>query len=79
MIRNVKDITLIGVCVAILIGGQLALSAVSGIEIVTVLLLCFSFSFGISIGLATATNVFVRGFHLPVLLPSQPKYKAKRL
>lgn len=73
MIRNVKDITLIGVCVAILIGGQLALSAVSGIEIVTVLLLCFSFSFGISIGLAIATvfsllRCLIFGFYINIII-----------
>ncbi len=73
MIRNVKDITLVGVCVAILIGGQLALSGVSGIEIVTALLLCFSFSFGISKGLTIATvfsllRCLIFGFYINVII-----------
>ena len=60
-------------CVALLIGGQLALSSVPGIEIVTVLLLCFCFSFGIGHGVAIATTFsllrcFVFGFQINVII-----------
>lgn len=50
-----KDLALIGVFTAILISGQFALFAVSGIEIVTVLFASFAFYFGIIRGLAVAT------------------------
>lgn len=50
-----KDIALVAVMVALLIGGQLALSAVAGVEIVTVLLLCFSYTFGVKRGVFAAT------------------------
>lgn len=57
--RKTKQLTIIGLYTAILLGGQFALSSVSGIEIVTVSLLAFSFVFGVksSILVATAFSV----------------------
>ena len=55
--RTAKEIALIGVFTALLIGGQLALYQVAGVEIVTVLLLSFSYYFGLRTGLFVA-NAF---------------------
>lgn len=59
-------------CVALLIGGQLALTSISGIEIVTVMMLCFCYCYGIRQGLAVATafsllRCFVFGFQVNVI------------
>lgn len=50
-----RDIAVISIMCALLIGGQLLFTAVSGVEIVTVLLLCFCYTFGVRRGLLTAT------------------------
>lgn len=50
-----KKVVFIAVYCALLIGGQLALSSVAGVEIVTVLSVCFCFYFGIVSGLITMT------------------------
>ena len=50
-----KEGALIGIFTALLIGGQLALSFVAGVEVVTVLLLSFSFYFGARRGVLVAT------------------------
>lgn len=50
-----KDIALIGVYVSLLIASQFALSAVAGLEFITVLLLCFCYSFGAFRGCLVAT------------------------
>lgn len=68
-----KEISLISIFTALLIGGQLVLSGISGIEIVTVLLLSFSFYFGIKRGLLVATafsilRCFLFGFFLNVII-----------
>ena len=55
--RAAKEIALNGVFTALLIGGQIVLSGISGVEIVTVLLLSFSYYFGIRRGLCVA-NAF---------------------
>ena len=60
-------------CVALLIGGQMALSGVSGIEIVTVMLLCFCFHYGVRHGIAVATTFsllrcFFFGFQINVIV-----------
>ena len=60
-------------CVAMLIGGQLALSSVTGIEVVTVMMLCFCFCFGVGHGVAIATTFsllrcFVFGFQINVIV-----------
>ena len=56
-----------------LIGGQLALSGISGIEIVTVLLLTFVYKYGIGQGLLVANSFsllrcFIFGFMPNVLI-----------
>ena len=68
-----KDIAIMGAYVALLIGGQLALSGVSGVEIVTALLLCYSFVFGFFKGSIVATifsilRCFIFGFNLNVIV-----------
>lgn len=55
--KTAKDIALIGIYTALLIGGQLILSGISGVEIVTVLLLGFAYYFGVVRGLFVA-NAF---------------------
>lgn len=60
-------------CVAMLIGGQLALSSISGVEIVTVMMLCFCYCYGIRQGMAVATTFsllrcFVFGFQINVIV-----------
>jgi hypothetical protein len=71
--KKTKDIVRVAMCVAMLIGGQLALSSISGIEIVTVMLLCFSYSYGIKNGIAIATTFsllrcFIFGFYVNVIV-----------
>ncbi len=46
MLRT-RDLAIIGIFTAILIGAQLVLAAIAGVEIVTILLLSFCFAFGI--------------------------------
>ena len=70
---NAKDLSRLAMCVAMLIGGQLILSAVSGIEIVTVLLLCFAFSYGWRDGVLIAVvfsvlRCFIFGFQVNVII-----------
>lgn len=65
--NSAKKIILPGVFTALLIGGQLALSGISGIEVVTVLLLTFVYRFGIGQGLLVANSFsllrcFIFGF-----------------
>ena len=60
-------------CVALLIGGQLALTAISGVEIVTVMLLCFCFCYGIRQGVTIATTFsllrcLIFGFQINVIV-----------
>ncbi len=73
MRTTAKNITLVGVYVALLIGGQLALSSLAGVEVVTVLLLCFAYRFGARKGVAVATafslvRCLIFGFYLPVIV-----------
>lgn len=65
--NSAKKIILSGVFTALLIGGQLALSGISGIEVVTVLLLTFVYKYGIGQGLLVANSFsllrcFIFGF-----------------
>lgn len=53
--NSIKDITFMGLFVALLISAQYVLSFISGIEIVTVLLLCYCFVFGSIRGMIVAT------------------------
>lgn len=71
--KQTKLIVRVAMCVALLIGGQLALSSVSGIEIVTVMMLCFCFCYGIRHGIAIATTFsllrcLVFGFQVNVIV-----------
>lgn len=71
--NKTKFIVRVAMCVAMLIGGQLALSSISGIEIVTVMMLCFCFCYGIRHGVAIATvfsllRCFVFGFQINVIV-----------
>ena len=65
-----KEIALIGVYVALLIGGQVALSAISGIEVVTVLLASFAFYFGIKRSLIVAVAFSILRCFLFGFMPS---------
>ena len=51
-----KWLVRVAMSVAILIGGQMVLTAISGVEIVTVVLLSLCFVYGIRTGLAIATT-----------------------
>ena len=58
---------------ALLIAGQLALSSVAGVEIVTVMMLCFCYCYGVRHGVAIATTFsllrcFVFGFQINVII-----------
>lgn len=71
--NSAKKIILPGVFTALLIGGQIVLSGVSGIEIVTVLLLSFAYRYGIVQGLLVANSFsllrcFIFGFMPNVLI-----------
>ncbi len=71
--KRAKDVTLVGMFTALLLGGQLALSAVTGVEVVTVLFLCFCAVYGRGKGMLVATafsllRCFVFGFQINVLL-----------
>ena len=68
-----KKIIIPSVFTALLLGGQFALSGISGIEVVTVLLLAFSYKFGIKQGLLVANafsllRCFIFGFFVNVLI-----------
>ena len=71
--QKTKFIVRVAICVAMLIGGQLALSGISGLEIVTVMMLCLCFCYGIRAGVAIATvfsllRCFVFGFQVNVIV-----------
>lgn len=54
--KQTKTIVRVAMCVALLIGGQMALTAVSGVEIVTVVMLSLCFCYGVRNGVAIATT-----------------------
>lgn len=71
--NKTKFIARVAMCVALLIAGQLALSSVTGIEIVTVMLLCFCYCYGVRHGIAIATTFsllrcFIFGFQVNVIV-----------
>lgn len=71
--NKTKFIVRVAMCVALLIGAQLAFTSISGIEIVTVMMLLFCFSYGIRHGIAVATTFsllrcFVFGFQFNVIV-----------
>ena len=68
-----RFIVRVAICVAMLIGIQLALSAIAGIELVTVMLLCMCFCYGSRTGMTIATvfsllRCFVFGFQVNVIV-----------
>ena len=71
--NKTKFVVRVAMCVALLIAGQLALSSVTGIEIVTVMLLCFCYCYGVRHGIAIATTFsllrcFIFGFQINVIV-----------
>ena len=71
--NSAKKIILPGVFTALLIAGQLVLSGISGIEVVTVLLLAFVYKYGVGQGLLVANSFsllrcFIFGFMPNVLI-----------
>lgn len=71
--NRTRFVVRVAMCVALLIAGQLALSSVTGIEIVTVMLLCFCYCYGVRNGIAIATTFsllrcFVFGFQINVIV-----------
>ncbi|MBQ8177994.1 MAG: hypothetical protein IJ033_02260 [Clostridia bacterium] len=71
--KRTKELAIIGLFVALLIGGQFALSAVSGIEVVTVLLISFCFYYGVRRGVLVGVafsllRCLVFGFFPSVLI-----------
>ena len=71
--KTTKDLVIIGLYTALLIAGQLALSAISGVEIVTLLFTAFCFYFGILRGIVVGISfsllrVLVFGFFPSVLI-----------
>ena len=71
--KTAKEISLMGVFIALLIGGQFALSAISGVEIVTALCVSFFFFFGVKRGVILATafsllRCIVFGFFVNVVI-----------
>ena len=70
--QKTKFIVRVAICAAMLIGAQMALAAISGVEIVTVLMLCICFSYGSRTGMAVATvfsllRCFIFGFQVNVI------------
>jgi hypothetical protein len=68
-----KEISVLSMMTAILIGGQLALSMILGVEVVTVLLCSFACIFGIKRAMITATafsllRCFIFGFFPSVII-----------
>ena len=73
MFRSAKEIAYTGITVALLIGGQLALSAVSGVEVVTAIFALYCLVFGVLRGVVVATafslvRCLVFGFFPQVIL-----------
>lgn len=71
--NKTKFIVRVAMSVALLIALQMALTAVSGVELVTVILLCLCFHYGIRAGLAIATTFsllrcFFFGFQVNIIV-----------
>ena len=71
--QKTKYIVRVAICAAMLISGQMVLSGISGIEIVTVMMLCICFCYGIRVGVAVATvfsllRCFIFGFQINVIV-----------
>ena len=73
MFRSAKEIAYTGITVALLVGGQVALSAISGVEIVTAIFAVYCLVFGVIRGIVVATafsivRCLVFGFFPQVIL-----------
>ncbi len=71
--KTAKELAVLGMYTALLIGGQFVLSFLSGIEIVTILFLVFCYRFGVKRGIIVATafsllRCFVFGFMVNVII-----------
>lgn len=71
--RTAKELALVGVYTALLIGVQVALGGIVGIEIVTVMLAAFSYYFGVRRGLMVANSFsllrcFIFGFFPDIII-----------
>lgn len=71
--KSTKFIVRVAMSVALLIAVQMALSMISGVELVTVILLCLCFCYGVRTGLAIATTFsllrcFFFGFQVNVIV-----------
>ena len=71
--NKTKFIARVAMSVALLIGGQLVLNSITGIEIVTVMMLCLCYCYGVHYGIATATTFsllrcLVFGFQINVIV-----------
>lgn len=71
--NSTKFIVRVAMSVALLIAVQMALSMISGVELVTVILLCLCFCYGIKTGLCIATTFsllrcFFFGFQINVIV-----------
>lgn len=72
-VYSAKELAVMSVTVALLIGGQFMLSAIAGVEIVTALFISFCFAFGLKRGVVVATafsllRCFVFGFFPTVII-----------
>lgn len=68
-----RFIVRVAMCVAILIGGQLALTGIQGIEVVTIMMLCFCWCYGVRSGIAIAVTFslvrcLVFGFYVDIVI-----------
>ena len=71
--KSTRFIVRVAMSVALLIALQMALHMISGVELVTVILLCLSFCYGIRTGLAIATTFsllrcFFFGFQVNIIV-----------
>ena len=71
--RAAREIALVGLFTAVLLGGQFVLSMVAGVEVVTVLLAAFAYKFGVRRGLMVANafillRCFIYGFFPTVII-----------
>ena len=71
--KSTKFIVRVAMSVALLIASQMALSMLSGVEVVTAILLCLCFCYGVRTGLAIATTFsllrcFYFGFQINVIV-----------
>ena len=78
--KETRFIVRVAMSVALLIAVQMALTAISGLELVTVILLCLCVCYGIRTGLAVATTFsllrcFFFGFQVNVILLYLVYYK----